>query len=123
MTTKKIKSKAPKEKIEQYIALVDAVGIEWKGAANMYTSHNGHMFSYLSPAGEVAIRLPKGERETFLEKYKTELSVQHNMVMKEYPIVPADLLERTKELAPYLEMSLTYVDSMKPKPTTKKKKD
>lgn len=118
---KKIKSKAPKEKIEQYIAVVEAIGWEWKGAANMYTSHNGHMFSYLSPAGEVAVRLPKDEREAFMEKYNTELSVQYNTVMKEYPVVPSDLLERTEELAPYFEKSLAYVTSLKPKPTTKKK--
>jgi hypothetical protein len=45
--------------------------IECKGAANAYTSVNGHMFSLLRPTGEMALRLPKGERESFLKNYKT----------------------------------------------------
>ena len=40
--------------------------------------------------------------------------------MKEYATVPDELLQNTRELAPYLELSLDYIKSLKPKPTKKK---
>jgi hypothetical protein len=42
--------------------------------------------------------------------------------MKEYVAVPDDMLANTAELKPYLEISYSYVKSLKPKPTTRKKK-
>jgi len=92
-----------------------------KGASMPYTSSNGHMFSFLSKDGRMALRLQAGERASFIEKYKTELCVQHGAVMKEYVVVPDDLLENTKELKPYFDSSYEYVSSLKPKPTKKKK--
>jgi hypothetical protein len=35
--------------------------------------------------------------------------------------VPADLLARTSELAPYLAKSYNYAKSLKPKPTTRRR--
>jgi TfoX/Sxy family transcriptional regulator of competence genes len=40
--------------------------------------------------------------------------------MKEYVTVPKELLENTKELHHYLELSYEYVKTLKPKPTKKK---
>ena len=96
--------------------------IERKGATMPYTSHNGHMFSFMDKDGVVAIRLPEKERNEFIKKYKTTLMPAHGTVMKEYVAVPAALLKKTKELAAYLDMSLEYIKTLKPKPTTKKKK-
>ena len=93
-----------------------------KGKTMPYTSLNGHMFSMLTKEGVLALRLPAGEREAFLEKYETTLSVQYGTVMKEYVLVPVGLLERTEELKTYFDMSYGYVGSLKPKPTTRKKK-
>ena len=95
--------------------------IEQKGAANAYTSVNGHMFSILSAAGLFGLRLPKDEREKFLQKYKTNLLEQYGVVQKEYVTVPDALLKKTGELKKYLEISYEYVKGLKPKPTTKKK--
>ena len=47
--------------------------IERKGATMPYTSMNGHMFSFLSPSGSLALRLPAGERAAFLDRYGTTL--------------------------------------------------
>jgi len=117
-----IKYQGPREKLEYYDRLLDTYPeIERKGATMPYTSLNGHMFSYLSKSGSLGIRLPKGEREAFLEKYNTTLFVSHGAVMKEYVTVPDTLLKNTEELKPYLESSYTYVKSLKPKPTKKKK--
>ena len=94
--------------------------IERKGAANPYTSLNGHMFTYLNPSGTLALRLPEKEREEFLKKYKTTLFEAYGAVMKEYVTVPDSLLKNTKVLQKYLDMSIGYVKTLKPKPTKKK---
>lgn len=95
--------------------------IERKGAAMPYTSLNGHMFSFLTKEGTLALRLSDEDREVFLKKYKTQLCVQHGRVMKEYVEVPDRLLKKTNELKTYFDLSVAYVGSLKPKPTTKKK--
>ena len=94
--------------------------IERKGAANPYTSLNGHMFSYLNPSGTLALRLPEAEREKFLKKYKTTLFEAYGAVMKEYVTVPDSLLRNTKELQKYFELSYEYIGTLKPKPSKKK---
>jgi hypothetical protein len=94
--------------------------IERKGAANPYTSLNGHMFTYLNPSGTLALRLPEKEREEFLKKYKTSLFEAYGAVMKEYVTVPDSLFKNTKELQKHLEVSVAYIKSLKPKPTKKR---
>ena len=94
--------------------------VERKGATMPYTSLNGHMFSLLTREGWLALRLPSDAREAFLKKYQTKLSVQYGTVMKEYVQVPDALLKKTQELRKYFDQSHAYVDSLKPKPTTKK---
>ena len=121
MSTPK-KSTAPAESVQLYEKLVATnPDVERKGAANPYTSLNGHMFSYLHPSGSMALRLPEGKREEFLKKYKTTLFEAYGVVQKEYMIVPASLLRNTKELEKYFEVSYRYVQSLKPKPAKPKK--
>ena len=55
------------------------------------------MYSFLSQDGSVGLHLPREERESFLVKYKTEQSVQYGAVIKEYVVVPNDLLGQTSE--------------------------
>src|SRR5262245_34580386 len=89
--------------------------VERKGAAMPYTSVNGHMFSFLTKAGRLALRLPEPERDTFLKKYRTTLCEQHGVVLKEYVEVPDTLFKKTQELKRYFESSYAYVASLKPK--------
>jgi hypothetical protein len=111
----------PEDILQLYEALIAGLpGIERKGAAMPYTSYNGHMFSFLSADGTLALRLPEKERNEFLKKYKTELVIAHGVVMKEYAAVPESLLKKTKELSPYFDISLKYIKTLKPKPTKKK---
>jgi len=63
----------------------------------------------------------QGTRE-FLKKYKATLSSQFGSVQPEYVVVPDTLLAKTRELKRYFDISYDYVASLKPKPTTKKKK-
>lgn len=115
-------AEAPADKLALYETLVATLpGVERKGAAMPYTSLNGHMFSYLGKTGTLALRLPDGAREAFLAKYKTTLCKQYGVVQKEYVDVPDALLQKTAELKKYFAMSYAYVESLKPKPTTRKK--
>jgi hypothetical protein len=109
------------DKLELYEKLVATnPKVKRRGAANPYTSLNGHMFSLLRPPGTLALRLPEGKREEFLQKYKTKLFEAYGAVMKEYVTVPDALLENTKELQKYFESSYEYVKALKPKPTKTK---
>lgn len=117
------KSNIPADKLALYEKLVKTnPKIERKGAANPYTSLNGHMFTYLNQSGSLADRLPEDEREKFLRKYKTTLFEAYGAVMKEYVTVPDSLLKDTKTLQQYFQLSYEYIKTLKPKPTTKPKK-
>jgi len=121
MGTKK-PAAAPPDKVELYHKLIKAhPKIERQGASIPYTSLNGHMFSYLSASGSMALRLPDDAREAFLKKYKTTLCTAYGVVQKEYVTVPDALLNKTRELQPYLALSYDYVRTLKPKSTTKKR--
>jgi len=113
----------PLEKLELYKKLVATnPSVELKGATVPYTSLNGHMFSYLSKAGKLELRLPAGEREAFLQKYKAKLCEAYGKVQPEYVEVPDSLLSSTRELKKFFDCSCAYVRSLHPKPTTRKKK-
>jgi len=113
----------PPEIVALYDKLIAAIPeIERKGAGTPYTSYNGNMFSYLGKTGQMALRLPESERESFIKKYKTKLHEAYGIVQKEYVTVPDALLAKTNELKKYLDVSYEYVKSLKPKPTTKKSK-
>lgn len=113
----------PEDKLALFDRLVGTFpDIERKGKNMPYTSMNGHMYTIMRKDGVLGIRLSKEDRAAFLEKYNTELLKNYGAVMREYVTVPDDLLHRTDELKPYLEKSVRYIKSLKPKPTTKKKK-
>lgn len=110
----------PLEKYNAFIAKHPE--IERKGKTTPYTSLNGHMFSFLSKDGKMGLRFSSEDSAAFIEKYNSTLMEQHGRVMKEYVNVPYALLKDTESLSVYLEKSLAYVSSLKPKPTKKKKK-
>ena len=113
-------SKVPAESLEWYEKLVATnPAVERKGAAMPYTSLNGHMFSFLTPEGRLALRLPADQRDSFIKKYKTKLCEQHGSVLEEYVEVPDALLKQTRELKKYFDASYAYVGSLKPKATKK----
>ena len=95
-------------------------GVERKAATIPYTSLNGHTFSFLSGTGTLAIRLPEGEREAFIDWYSTTLHESYGTVMKDWVTVPDALLADTDELAPHFLASYAYVAAQKPKATRRK---
>jgi len=115
------KQAAPSTNEALYDKLIATLpAIERKGDANPYTSLNGNMFTLLHQS-RLAIRLPEDEREKFMKKYKTTLFEAYGTVMKEYVAVPDSLLAKTKELQKYLDLSYQYAQTLKPKPTRKKR--
>jgi hypothetical protein len=113
----------PSDKLALYEKLVATnPAVERKGATVPYTSLNGHMFSYLSKQGKLALRLPVAEREAFLRKYKAKLCEAYGVVQAEYVEVPDSLLAKTQELKTFFDSSYAYVGSLKPKATAKGKK-
>ena len=110
-------NEVPADKLELYKQLLDThPEVELKGGKKLpYTSMNGHMYTQLTKAGKVGLRLGKADREAFMEKYDAQPLMNYGAVIKEHVEVPDDLLERTDELAPYLAMSHDYVQTLKPK--------
>ena len=94
--------------------------IERKGKTMPYTSLNGHMVSFLSKEGAMGLRLSKTDRELFIEEYNSALMEQHGRIMKEFVAIPNDLLQQTNVLATYLQKSIDYTSTLKPKPSSKK---
>src|SRR5436190_23585574 len=90
--------------------------IERRGATIPYTSANGKMFTYLSPTGDLRLRLPPDGRVAFMKKYKTKVVVQHGVVMKDFVAVPPGLLARTAELKKYLAISRRFAEQLGTKP-------
>jgi hypothetical protein len=122
MTVKKEERAVPSNKLALYDKLIRTnPNLEQKGVKLPYTSVNGHMFTFLSEAGVLAIRLPKTERKAFLKKYSTTLMEAHGAIMKEYVAVPENLLDKTKELKKYLDISYEYAKTLKPKPQKRSK--
>jgi len=93
-----------------------------KGDTIPYTSLNGHMYSFLSKQDELSLRLPSDEIAKFLEKYKSRLAENYGVVQKEYVVVPDELLAKTLEIKKYFQISHDFINSLKPKPTSKAKK-
>jgi hypothetical protein len=110
---------APPDKVLLYQQLLDSVdGVDSKSNfGSAYTAINGNMYTMISKYGVVGIRLPDPERSEFLETYSTDLFRGDPAwpPAKEFVAVPDDLLADTRALKPYLELSLRYVRTLKPK--------
>lgn len=115
-------NQVPADKLALYKQLIDAhPEIELKGRLKLpHTSHQGNMFSMLSKAGKVGLRLGKAEREAFISQFNGKLFETYGTVMKEYVEAPDELLENTADLLPYLEQSYAYAKTLKPRATKRK---
>lgn len=112
--TRRVDHEEAKARYAELVATIHEAQL--KGAKIPYTSMNGNMYSYLGENG-VALRLPADMREEFLAKYQTTLYHAYGIVQKEYVTVPAELLVKTDEIAPYFRVSFEYAKTLKPKAT------
>ena len=107
------KKAIPAAKLALYDRLIATdPAIERKGATIPYTSANGKMFTYLSPTGDLRLRLPADEREAFMKKYRAKLALSYGIVQKEFVAVPPALFARTAVLKPYLAISRAYAERL-----------
>ncbi len=104
-----------------YQTMVDAVpGVPLKGATTPYTAINGNMYSSVSKADVIGLRLSKDDRDTFLARYDTTLfEGVPGHFMKEYVAVPPALHGDTRTLRRWFRKSHAYASSLKPKKTTR----
>ncbi len=107
-------TKAPEELVNSFTALLkDYKEIELR-----------KMFGY--PAGFISgqmcislfqsnmiIRLKQSDRAQFIETYKTKLfEPMPNRPMKEYVVVPTDLIDKKQELKKWINKSIEYVGTL-----------
>lgn len=89
--------------------------LERKGKSMPYTSANGYMFTLLNKDGEIGIRLSKQSCERFMKEHNTTIYKSYGAVMKDYVLVPEDVLKNDDLIQAYLNESLDYVMSLPPK--------
>lgn len=112
----------PAERLAWYDRVIATIpGLERNGKTVPYTSVNGHMTSFLTPEGSLALRLPREARDAFLQRYDARLHEAHGTVMREYVSVPDDLFADTERLAPHVAESYAYETALPPKATTRRK--
>lgn len=73
------------------------------------------MTSFIDKEGVVSIRLDDQDREKFLDKYDSRISVQYGAQMKEFVVVPEALLERRDELREWFVRSWEWVGTKESK--------
>lgn len=112
----------PEELLAQYDLIVSKIpDMERKGVSLPYTSMNGNMYTMMRKDGVLGIRLNANERESFMEKYKTDPFENYGSMIKEYVEVPASVLMNTDTMIFYMKLSHEYAKTLKPKPTKKTK--
>src|SRR5579863_4520480 len=116
MPTKKRSSVVRAGALALFEKLIASIpGVARKGDANPFTSHNGHMFSHMTPKGTLAIRLGDDDRAAFIKKYKAKPYEAYGVVKKDWVVVPDALLKKTAELESYFERAYAHVKTLKPK--------
>jgi hypothetical protein len=106
------------EQLAFYDKLIESLpNMGRKGVTMPYTSVNGNMFSFLDKDGNLGLRLPEKERIDFLTEHDSVLCEAHGTVLKEYVLVPLQLLKDTEKMQAYFKTSFAYINSLKPKAT------
>jgi hypothetical protein len=113
----------PADRLALYERLVEKVdGVEIKSAKSDYTSLDGHMFSFMTQEGALALRFSDMDQKAYIDTFNTGPVIQYGAVMRGYVDIPAALLEDTQCLLPIFEKSVAYVGSPKPNPGKRKSK-
>ncbi|MCP3970623.1 MAG: hypothetical protein GY717_09965 [Rhodobacteraceae bacterium] len=88
-----------------------------KGKKARYTSLNGHMTSFVSPQGQICLRLSSPDREAFLAAHPGPPVMQYGAEMKDYVGIPDTVSGDVAALAEWFAKSWSHVGSLMPKPT------
>ncbi len=103
------------EQLKIYEEAISMEGLERKGKTMPYTSSNGHMFSQVNKANELGIRLSKEDTSEFDSKYGAQPFISYGATMREYVLIPEELLLQKEELSTYLKKGFDFVNSKPPK--------
>ena len=105
-----------KKTLEYYDKAIDKCPeFDRKGKNLVYTSANGYMFSQMNKAGELGIRLSKESQKNFIEKHNSGPFMSYGATMRDYVLVPDDLLHDLGQMATYLQESYAFVMTLEPK--------
>lgn len=88
---------------------------ERKGKTMPYTSANGYMFSQLNKEGEVGVRLPKARGKQFMEDFNTTSFLSYGAVMRDYVLIPDEMLQDTQAMMALMKEAFDHVMSLPPK--------
>ena len=103
-----------------YDAMLAGVpGVERKGDTTPYTSLNGNMYSSISKANVIGIRLGAADLAAFMAAGATPFESLPGFIQKEYAAVPAALLADLPALQEWFRKSHAYATTLKPKKTTR----
>ena len=108
-----------RDALTRYENLVAKFGVERKGAKNPYTSINGNMFSFLTPEGDLAVRLSDADRAAFTKKFGERPCIQYGAVMREYVQLPSEVFHNARSASSWFKKSVEYSRALKPKATKK----
>lgn len=102
---------------EDLVALYDSIiaknpNFERKGKTMPYTSANGHMFSQVNKEAQLGIRLSPEDTKAFDADFSAKPFLSYGATMREYVLVPQELLENPSLLGSYLQKSYEYVMSL-----------
>jgi hypothetical protein len=101
------------ENLKKYNEIVaQADRFERKGKTMPNTSANGYMFSLLNKAGQIGIRLPKSEQETFINVYESGPFYSHGAKMKDYVLIPNELLDQPEKMLKLLDLAYDFVSGL-----------
>ena len=100
------------ENLTFYDKICKLVNIERKGKAMPHTASNGYMFSALNKDGELGIRFSKEKQHEYFEKFETTHFKSYGSVMKDYVLIPEDLLQNESVVSSLLRESYNYVNSL-----------
>lgn len=95
--------------------MVESAGVEVKGAKNPYTSHNGHMYSFLTPEGSLALRLSDEHGAEFLDAHDSGPVMSYGSVMRGYVAVPDDVFEDIEAIGPWFDRARSWIATLPPK--------
>jgi len=104
-----------------YDAMIAGVpGVVRKGATIPYTSINGNMYSSISKANVIGLRLGKDDLAAFLAAYDTTLfEALPGFFQKEYVAVPATLFTDIEALHAWFQKSHAFASGLRAKKTTR----
>ena len=95
-------------------AIAALPGVTRKGAKNKYTSHQGHMFSFLD-GDRICVRLSPEDKRAFEAEHGPQEVRQYGSVMRGYVEAPQAMMQDVAALSGLLGQGLAYVSSLKPK--------